>query len=45
VRDQVEKIIGKGAKFISPECAVPLKVKNENLKEISNTVKEKSKKG
>jgi MtaA/CmuA family methyltransferase len=40
VREQVEVIIEKGIKLISPECAIPLKVRNENLMEISNTVRE-----
>jgi len=38
VRKQVEEIIDRGVKFISPECAVPLKVKNENLKQINKTI-------
>jgi [methyl-Co(III) methanol-specific corrinoid protein]:coenzyme M methyltransferase len=28
VREQVEVIIEKGIKLISPECAIPLKVRN-----------------
>jgi len=39
VRQQVEHIIGYGIKLISPECAIPLKVKNESLIEISKVVR------
>jgi [methyl-Co(III) methanol-specific corrinoid protein]:coenzyme M methyltransferase len=38
VSSMVRKIMEAGIKFISPECAIPLKTKNENLKEIMNTV-------
>lgn len=38
VKEQVKTIIEKGIKLISPECAIPLGVKNENLKAISETI-------
>lgn len=40
VKAQVVGIIRTGIKIISPECALPLQVKNENLIEIVNTVRE-----
>jgi [methyl-Co(III) methanol-specific corrinoid protein]:coenzyme M methyltransferase len=40
VREQTESLINKGIRLISPECAIPLRVKNENLMEIVKTVKE-----
>ena len=42
VRRQVNDIIDGGVKLISPECAIPLRVQNENLKEISDAVKGRS---
>lgn len=39
VERQVKEIIEKGIRLISPECAIPLKVKNENLIELGNTVR------
>jgi [methyl-Co(III) methanol-specific corrinoid protein]:coenzyme M methyltransferase len=46
VERQVRKIIGEGIGLISPECAVPLRVKNENLCEICITsLKLSSKRG
>jgi len=38
VATQVRKILDKGIKLISPECAVPLTVKNENLAAITKSV-------
>ena len=40
VRNQTARIVSKGIKLISPECAVPLKVSNENLAEIARTVRD-----
>jgi len=45
VRKQVIDIINAGIPMISPECAVPCRVKNENLKTIVDTVIEFGKKG
>jgi [methyl-Co(III) methanol-specific corrinoid protein]:coenzyme M methyltransferase len=39
VRAQTEEVVNSGVKFIAPECAIPLRVKNENLHEISKTVR------
>jgi len=36
VENQVQEILNAGIHIISPECAVPLKVKNENLAAIGN---------
>lgn len=38
VKEQTLKCLEAGIKFISPECAIPPGVKNENLVEIVNTV-------
>jgi MtaA/CmuA family methyltransferase len=38
VKKQVKHIIDKGIKLVSPECAIPLGVKNENLKAINQAV-------
>jgi [methyl-Co(III) methanol-specific corrinoid protein]:coenzyme M methyltransferase len=38
VASQVENIIDSGINIVSPECAIPLQVKNVNLAEIVNTV-------
>jgi len=40
VRNQTASIVAKGIKLISPECAVPLKVPNENLAEIARTIRD-----
>jgi len=40
VRRQVLEIVQSGIRLVSPECAVPLGVKNENLAEIVKTVVE-----
>lgn len=39
IRRQVRDIVDRGIKLVSPECAIPLGVRNENLLEISNTVR------
>lgn len=39
VRKQVTEILDAGIRLVSPECAIPLRVKNSNLVEIANTVK------
>ena len=39
VAAQVRDIVSAGIRLVSPECAVPLKVRNENLAEIVDTVK------
>ena len=36
---QVKDIVSNGIRLVSPECAIPLKVRNENLAEIVKTVK------
>jgi len=38
VDNQVQNILLKGIKLVSPECAVPLRVKNANLKRIAANV-------
>jgi MtaA/CmuA family methyltransferase len=38
VENQVGEIIESGIKLISPECAIPLKVKNENLTAIKKAM-------
>lgn len=38
VEKQVIEIIENGIRLISPECAIPLKVKNENLLAIKETI-------
>ena len=43
VKRQTTEIFNAGIKLISPECAVPCRVKNENLKAIVDTVLELSK--
>jgi [methyl-Co(III) methanol-specific corrinoid protein]:coenzyme M methyltransferase len=40
VRTQVRQLLEDGIKLISPECAIPLKTSNENLKMIKRTVDE-----
>lgn len=40
VRSEVDGILDKGVRILSPECALPLDVKNENLVEIVNTAKD-----
>jgi len=42
VRRQTREILDAGIPIIAPECAVPLRVKNENLKAIVNEVKNKT---
>jgi [methyl-Co(III) methanol-specific corrinoid protein]:coenzyme M methyltransferase len=37
VRLEVKKIMDSGIRFLSPECAIPLKTRNENLMEIVKT--------
>ncbi|HCE43313.1 MAG TPA: MtaA/CmuA family methyltransferase [Lentisphaeria bacterium] len=39
VRKQVNEILEAGIRIVSPECAIPLRVKNSNLAEIANTVR------
>ncbi|MCL2665439.1 MAG: methyltransferase [Defluviitaleaceae bacterium] len=39
VENQVRGLVGSGIKLISPECAVPLAVKNKMLKKLTDTVK------
>jgi [methyl-Co(III) methanol-specific corrinoid protein]:coenzyme M methyltransferase len=36
VFSQTQMILDKGIKLVSPECAIPLTVKNENLRAITN---------
>jgi len=38
VKKQVTEIVNAGVQLISPECAIPCRVKNENLKMILETV-------
>lgn len=40
VRNQVIDIVSNGIKLISPECAIPLKVNNNNLLAISETLRD-----
>ncbi len=39
VRRQTIEVAASGVKFVAPECAIPLRVKNVNLHEISKTVR------
>ncbi len=41
VARDTEHIIGCGINLVSPECAIPLQIKNENLLAISQTIKNK----
>jgi [methyl-Co(III) methanol-specific corrinoid protein]:coenzyme M methyltransferase len=36
VFSQTQMILDSGIKLVSPECAIPLTVKNENLRAITN---------
>lgn len=40
VEQEVKQILASGINLVSPECAIPLQVKNENLLAISKTVQE-----
>ena len=40
VKKQTREILKAGIPIISPECAIPLRVKNENLRAIVETVEE-----
>ena len=42
VKNHVTEVVGAGIPLISPECAVPCRVKNENLRAIVETVEELS---
>ncbi len=37
---EVKSILSKGIRFISPECAIPVQTRNENLMEIAKAVAE-----
>ena len=37
-----DEIVKGGVHLVSPECAIPCRVKNENLKAIVNTVKKRT---
>ncbi len=38
VRQKVVDLLNQGVKFVSPECAVPLKVPAENLKALASSI-------
>jgi [methyl-Co(III) methanol-specific corrinoid protein]:coenzyme M methyltransferase len=40
VRNNVIHLLENGVKLMSPECAIPCRVKNENLQEILRTVRD-----
>jgi [methyl-Co(III) methanol-specific corrinoid protein]:coenzyme M methyltransferase len=42
VENQTRKIMAEGIRLISPECAIPLQVKNENLRAISLAVRQQA---